>query len=229
MQSDCLCSSLFFEHCNRISLREWVIELCSVCLIDGVSYHNAFAFYLDSISLGIGALLCSSVLTSVRMLLYPCCSAFNTVAKSVCNSVIPPAPMPCKTFCFVCFYRPASCRVCVFILWTSCLVTNKWIKPLASGRHESFKPTALSWRQETISLYQTNSVLGFGEVVFIFAKAMPSLSVMKNLTTFFEILNALVQTLLLKGKRISSKSFCFFDGYKRSGFKLVEVFKLRER
>jgi len=72
-------------------------------------------------------------------------------------------------------------------------------------------------------------VLGFGEVVFIFAKAMPSLSVMKNLTTFFEILNALVQALLLKGKRISSKSFCFFDGYKRSGFKLVEVFKLRER
>jgi len=32
-----------------------VIELCSVCLIDGVSCQNAFAFYLDSTSLGIGA------------------------------------------------------------------------------------------------------------------------------------------------------------------------------
>ena len=33
--------------------------------------------------------------------------------------------MPCKTFCFACFYRPAFCRVCVFIVWTSCLVINK--------------------------------------------------------------------------------------------------------
>ena len=47
MQSDCLYSSLFFEHCSRILLCEWVIELCSVHLIDGVSSHNAFAFYLD--------------------------------------------------------------------------------------------------------------------------------------------------------------------------------------
>jgi len=46
-----------------------VIKLHNVCLIDGVSCHNAFAFYLDSNSLGIGTLLCSSVLTSVRMLL----------------------------------------------------------------------------------------------------------------------------------------------------------------
>ena len=47
MQSDCLYSSLFFEHYNRISLCEWVIELCSVRLIDGVSSHNVFEFYLD--------------------------------------------------------------------------------------------------------------------------------------------------------------------------------------
>jgi len=46
-----------------------VIELYSVHLIDGVSCHNAFAFYLDSNSLGIGTLLCSSVLTSVWMFL----------------------------------------------------------------------------------------------------------------------------------------------------------------
>jgi len=42
--------------------------------------------------------------------------------------VIPPASMPCSctTFCIVCFYQPAFCRVCVFILWTSCLLkTNK--------------------------------------------------------------------------------------------------------
>ena len=30
-----------------ILLCDWVIELCSVRLIDGVSSHNAFAFYLD--------------------------------------------------------------------------------------------------------------------------------------------------------------------------------------
>jgi len=42
-----------------------VIELCSVRLIDGESCQNAFAVYLDSTSLGIGALLRSSVETSV--------------------------------------------------------------------------------------------------------------------------------------------------------------------
>jgi len=26
---------------------------------------------------------------------------------------------------FIWFYQPAFCRVCVFILWTSCLLTNK--------------------------------------------------------------------------------------------------------
>jgi len=44
MQSDCL-----YSHFTL-----WMmIELCSVCCIDGVSCHNAFAFYLDSTSLGI--------------------------------------------------------------------------------------------------------------------------------------------------------------------------------
>ena len=47
MQSDCLYSSLFFEHYNSILLCEWVIELCGVRLIDGVSSHNAFVFYLN--------------------------------------------------------------------------------------------------------------------------------------------------------------------------------------
>ena len=65
MQSNCLYSSLFFEHYNRILLCEWVIELCSVRLIDGVSCQNAFPVYLGSTSLGIAALLRSSVETSV--------------------------------------------------------------------------------------------------------------------------------------------------------------------
>jgi len=65
MQSDGLYSSLFFEHYSRILLCECVIELCSIRLIDGVSCHNAFAFCLDSTNLGIGALLRSSVVTSV--------------------------------------------------------------------------------------------------------------------------------------------------------------------
>jgi len=65
MQSDCLYSSLFFEHYYRILLCEWVVELRSVRLIDGVSSHNAFTFYLDSTNLGISALLRSSAVTSV--------------------------------------------------------------------------------------------------------------------------------------------------------------------
>ena len=65
MQSDCLYSSLFFEHHNRILLCEWVKELCSIRLIDGVLCHNVFAFYLDSTNLGIGALFRSSFVTSV--------------------------------------------------------------------------------------------------------------------------------------------------------------------
>jgi len=39
--------------------------------------------------------------------------------------VIPPASMPCTTFCIFWFYQPAFCWVCVFILWTSCLLVNK--------------------------------------------------------------------------------------------------------
>jgi len=42
-----------------------VIELCGVSLIGGVSCHSAFAFYLDSTNLGIGALLRSGFVTSV--------------------------------------------------------------------------------------------------------------------------------------------------------------------
>jgi len=65
MQSYCLYSSLFFEHYNRILLCDWVIELCSVRLIDGVPSHNAFAVYLYSTNLGISALFRSSAVTSV--------------------------------------------------------------------------------------------------------------------------------------------------------------------
>jgi len=65
MQSDCLYSSLLFEHYNRILLCEWVNDLCSVRLIDGMSSHNAFEFYLDSTNLGISALLRSTAATSV--------------------------------------------------------------------------------------------------------------------------------------------------------------------
>jgi len=55
----------FFEHYNRVLHCEWVIELCCIRLINGVSCHNAFAFYLGSTNLGIGALLRSSFVTSV--------------------------------------------------------------------------------------------------------------------------------------------------------------------
>jgi len=65
MQSDYLYSSLFFEHYKRILLCERVIELCCIRLIDDVSRHNAFAFYLDSTNLGLGALMRSSLVTNV--------------------------------------------------------------------------------------------------------------------------------------------------------------------
>jgi len=42
-----------------------MIKLCYIRLIDGVSCRNAFAFYLDSSNLGIGALLRSSFVTNV--------------------------------------------------------------------------------------------------------------------------------------------------------------------
>jgi len=42
-----------------------MIELCSVRLIDGVSRHNAFEFYLDSTNLGLSALLRSNAASSV--------------------------------------------------------------------------------------------------------------------------------------------------------------------
>jgi len=46
-----------------------VIELllCSVHLIDGVSSHNAFAFYLDLNNLEISALLHSSAVTTTSV------------------------------------------------------------------------------------------------------------------------------------------------------------------
>jgi len=39
----------------------------SIRLIDGMSCHNAFAFYLDSTNVGIGALLPSIFVTSVML------------------------------------------------------------------------------------------------------------------------------------------------------------------
>jgi len=54
-------------------------------------------------------------------------SIFNAVAKSVCNPVIPSASMPCTMCYFVCFYRPAFCRVCVCSYYglRVCSQTNK--------------------------------------------------------------------------------------------------------
>jgi len=65
MQSDCLYSSSFFEHYNRILLCDWVLGHCGVCSFEGVSWHNAFVLYLALTSLGISVLLCSSVVPSV--------------------------------------------------------------------------------------------------------------------------------------------------------------------
>jgi len=72
MQSDCLYSSLFLEHYNRILVWDCVLGHCSVCSFDGVSCHNAFAFYLASTSLGVGALLSSSVVLRMSVTLWFC-------------------------------------------------------------------------------------------------------------------------------------------------------------
>jgi len=42
MQSDYLYSPLFFEHCNRIWLSDWVLGRCSVCLFEGVCRPQYF-------------------------------------------------------------------------------------------------------------------------------------------------------------------------------------------
>jgi len=65
MQSDCLYSSPFFEHYNRILLCDSALEHCSVCSSEGVSCHNAFVLYLASTNLGSNVLLCYSVVPSV--------------------------------------------------------------------------------------------------------------------------------------------------------------------
>jgi len=65
MQSDCLYSSWFFQHYNRILLCDGVLGHCNVCSFEGVSWHNAFVLYLASTSLGISVLLSSSVVPSV--------------------------------------------------------------------------------------------------------------------------------------------------------------------
>jgi len=81
MQSDCLYLSLLCEHYDRILLCDWVIELYSVRLVDGVSSHNAFEFYLDSTNLGISALIRSSAATSVTCWL-------TIVLRCVCNAMV---------------------------------------------------------------------------------------------------------------------------------------------
>jgi len=45
MQSDCLYSSVLFEHCNRILLCGWVLIQYSVCL-RVCAYRNTFVLYL---------------------------------------------------------------------------------------------------------------------------------------------------------------------------------------
>jgi len=86
MQSDCLYSSLFFEHYNRILLCDWVLGHCSVCLfVWGCACHNAFVLHLGLTSLGISVPLYSSVVPNEqivsRMRLWTWGSASNAVTK----------------------------------------------------------------------------------------------------------------------------------------------------
>jgi len=50
------------------------MELCSIRLIDGVSCHNAFAFYLDSTNLGISKcyVLPNNSVKNVSVILWSC-------------------------------------------------------------------------------------------------------------------------------------------------------------
>ena len=87
MQSDCLNSSLFFEHYNRILLCDWVLGHCSVCSFESVPGHNAVVLCLALTSLGISVLLCSSVVPSV--------TGWWTVVlrMCLCPVVLPPTPL----------------------------------------------------------------------------------------------------------------------------------------
>jgi len=55
--------------------------------------------------------LANSSFKNVSVTLWFC---LQRSCKSVCNPVIPPAPIPCKTSCFVCFYVLQS--VCVYAM-----------------------------------------------------------------------------------------------------------------
>jgi len=133
MQLDCLYSSLFFEHYNRILLWLSARTLQQCLFVWGCVMLQRIRTLPVLESLGISVLLCSLVVPSVtglwtivlRMCLYPCYSSSNVVAKhSVKKASVTlwfSLQCRCKTFCYVCFYQPALCRKCVFVRWTSCL------------------------------------------------------------------------------------------------------------
>jgi len=60
-----------------------VIEACSIRQIDSVSCHDAFAMYLDSTNLGIGALFRSSFVTNV--------TCWLTLVLRMCNPMVLPS------------------------------------------------------------------------------------------------------------------------------------------
>jgi len=57
MQSDCLYSSLLFEHCNRILLCDWVLGRCSVFHLRVCACHNTSVLYLALTRIGLSVLL----------------------------------------------------------------------------------------------------------------------------------------------------------------------------
>jgi len=108
MQSDCLHSSLFFKHYNRILLCDWVLGRYSVCL-RACTCHNTSVLYLDQ-----GWTQCPTLDVVLYQVLRV--SEQNSVRK-VSATLLFYLQTCYELFCCVCFYQSALCRLCVFVLY----------------------------------------------------------------------------------------------------------------
>ena len=109
MQSDCLYSSLSFEHYNSILLYDWVLGRCSVCL-RACTRHNSFVLFLALIRVGLSVQLWMQCCTK-------CYGLANSSVKKVSLALFFYLQHRYKTFCCVSFDQSALCRLYVFVLY----------------------------------------------------------------------------------------------------------------
>ena len=97
------------------------------CLFDwyGVSCHNEFVLYLNSTSLGIGAIFCSSVITNCYRLANNTVKNLSVILWFCLHYVSAGFNRRCKTLFDLSVFVDLCYAECVYIPCTSCLLTNK--------------------------------------------------------------------------------------------------------